>query len=449
MKSILSLCIISLLPIVCTAQFGIGTRTITYNDPARNNRAIECDIHYPATTSGNNVSIASGEFPVIIFGHGFAMQVGAYPNFWNEYVPQGYIMVFPKTEGGTIFPPPDHAAFGEDLKFLASEMQVQNSNFGSPFYQAISPRTAIMGHSMGGGASFLGSSSFVGVDCVIGLAPAETNPSAIAAAANVSAPVLIFSGSSDGVTPPDEDHIPIYNASGSACKYFVSIENGSHCYFASNTVTCTLGEIVPGSLPAEDQRQVTYAVLTPWLEYFLKDDCDSWDDFETALATESNLGTITSSCNNDAPTITDNGTFLESDSQSNYQWYLNGSEIPNADQQTYTYLQSGIYQVGTFNVGNCPTLSNEINVQITGVDEIDIELIRLGNSIQITSSKPLTNATVEWVDLSGRLVNTEDLKTISSKNISIPQVKYNAGILILRLTSSETQKTWKVPGLLN
>lgn len=449
MKTILSISVIFLLPIVCAAQFGIGTRTITYNDPSRNNRAIECDVHYPAASTGNNVAIASGEFPIIIFGHGFAMQVGAYPNFWNEYVPQGYIMVFPKTEGGTIFPPPDHAAFGEDLKFLASQMQTQNSNSGSPFYQAISPRTAIMGHSMGGGASFLGSSNFSGVDCVIGLAPAETDPSAIAAAANISAPVLVFSGSSDGVTPPDEHHIPIYNASGSDCKYFVSIENGSHCYFASNTVTCTLGEIVPGSLPAEDQRQVTYAVLTPWLEYFLKDDCDSWNDFETALATESNLGTVTSSCSNDAPSITDNGTSLESDSQSNYQWYLNGTEIPNADQQTYTYSQSGMYQVGTVNIGNCPTLSNEINVQITGIGEVDVELIQVGNSIQISVVEPLTNATVEWFDLSGKLLHSEEFKTISSKSITAPQVRYNSGILILRLTSNETQKTWKLANLFN
>ena len=127
MKALLFLLSI-LSPILSFAQFSVGERTITFNDPARNNREIECEIYYPATSNGNNAPVANGTFPIIVFGHGFAMQVGAYPNFWNEYVPQGYIMVFPKTEGGTIFPPPDHAACGADLKCLANQMQIENGN---------------------------------------------------------------------------------------------------------------------------------------------------------------------------------------------------------------------------------------------------------------------------------------------------------------------------------
>ncbi len=438
--------LITVLLFVSTSVFGqyqIGERTITYNDPARNNRAIECEIYYPAATAGSNVAIASGEFPVIVFGHGFAMQVGAYPNFWNEYVPQGYIMVFPTTEGGTIFPPPDHGAFGEDLRFLVDEMQAEGQNSASPFYQAVANRSAIMGHSMGGGASFLASSGFANVDCVIGLAPAETDPSAITAAANITAPVLIFSGTSDGVTPPADHHIPIYNNVGSDCKYFVNITNGSHCYFASNTFTCTLGEVTPGSLPAEDQRQVTYAVLTPWLNYFLKDDCDAWDDFQTALNTEANLGTINSSCTNDAPIISDNNGILESNPQSNYQWYLNGAEIQNADQQTFAYSQSGTYQVGTTILGNCPTLSNEINIQLTGLKEIDIQIVsQNANNILLRTNSVLTNTVFSWFDVSGKIISTQsEIGNRTNFNLEIPN--YN-GIKLLRIQSDEFSNTLKI-----
>lgn len=441
MKSILAALLIFTTPVL--AQYQVGERTVTYNDPARNNRAIECEIYYPSNSAGNNVAIASSEFPVIVFGHGFAMQVGAYPNFWNEYVPQGYIMVFPTTEGGTIFPPPDHGAFGEDLQFLVNRMQAEGQNAGSPFYQAVSDRSAIMGHSMGGGASFLASSGFTNVDCVVGLAPAETDPSAISAAVNITAPVLVFSGTSDGVTPSAEHHIPIYNAAGSSCKYFVNIENGSHCYFASNTFTCTLGEITPGSLDAEDQRQVTYAVLTPWLNYFLKNDCSAWDDFQTALASESNLGTINSTCANDAPTIVNNGGTLESDQQANYQWYLNGNEIQGANQQTYVFSQAGTYQVGTVNVGNCPVLSNEITVTVTGIVENSLRISSITREdVLITSSTVLNGMSVDWFDTSGRIIESRQLNT-SGNSFRVQKPAFE-GLKLLRIQSDDISEVLKV-----
>ena len=124
-----------------------------------------------------------------------------------------------------------------------------------------------MGHSMGGGATILGASGFLGVDCIVGLAPAETNPSAVSAASGVTAPALI-SGEDDSVTPPNNHHIPIYNSLGSACKDFVSIENGSHCYFAEYNFNCAFGEIIPGSLSREDQQELCYTVVRPFFNYF-------------------------------------------------------------------------------------------------------------------------------------------------------------------------------------
>lgn len=424
------------------AQFPIGIRNITYTDPARNNRSVPCEIYYPGVSAGSNVNVAAGEFPIIVFGHGFAMQVGAYPNWREEFVPEGYIMVFPTTEGS--FLTPNHGNFGGDLKFLVNKLRAEGLVASSPFYQRVSPRAAIMGHSMGGGATILGASGFSEVDCIVGLAPAETNPSAVAAASAVTAPALIVSGSADGVTPPADHHIPIYNALGSSCKYFTSITEGSHCYFASNSVTCGLGELSPGSLDAETQRQVSYSLVRPWFDYFLKDNCDAWNDFQTVLQTETNLGPVNSSCTVTAPFITDNGGTLESDQQTNYQWYLNGNEIPNANQQTYPYTQSGIYQVGSLILGNCPTLSNDINVQITGLLDPEIRMFNAPNGVQIQSFEQLSDVNLQWFDLSGKLLFSQSFSSIATQGTIHINRPSSSGILLLRLTSDQTTKTWKI-----
>jgi hypothetical protein len=78
---------------------------------------------------------------------------------------------------------------------------------------------------------------------IVGLAPAETNPTAIGVCGNISVPALIFSGSSDGVTPPAEHHIPIYQGIASTCKPFVSITGGAHYYFANSNFNCDFGKL--------------------------------------------------------------------------------------------------------------------------------------------------------------------------------------------------------------
>jgi predicted dienelactone hydrolase len=163
-------------------NFPIGSRSITFTDPDRNNRSVPTDIYYPAAAAGANAAVAEGEFPVVVFGHGFAMTVNAYQNWWEHLVPLGFIVALPTTEGGTIFPPPNHGNFGGDLAFLARRLQADNDNASSPFFGHVMQRAALMGHSMGGGASFLGAANNTDIKCVVGLAPAQTNPEASAAA---------------------------------------------------------------------------------------------------------------------------------------------------------------------------------------------------------------------------------------------------------------------------
>jgi hypothetical protein len=118
-------------------------------------------------------------------------------------------------------------------------------------------------------------------------------------------------------------------------------------------------------------------------------------------------------------------------------------EIPNADQQTFTYSQSGNYQVGTTILGNCPTLSNEIVVQITGLEEIDIQITHQStNRLVLQSNTNLTDPEFSWFDISGRIISTRsEVGIVSHIDLEIPSY---AGIKLLRIESNETSKTLKI-----
>ncbi|MEN9700006.1 MAG: hypothetical protein RLZZ301_1204 [Bacteroidota bacterium] len=259
----------------------IGHKTITFNDPSRTGgfgsgggpgRQIQTEVYYPATAAGDNTPLLAGQYPLLVFGHGFAMSWDAYLNIWESYVPQGYILVFPRTEGSLI-PSPSHGDFAQDLVVVRQKMASEAANPNSFFYNALLSKAAVMGHSMGGGAAVLAAQSGV-FDAYVGLAPAETTPSAITAASAVTVPALILSGSNDGVTPPNQHHWPIYNALSSTCKTFANLLGGGHCYFANPNFNCDFGESTSStgiSLTRAQQHSLTEAQTLDWLCYFLKD----------------------------------------------------------------------------------------------------------------------------------------------------------------------------------
>lgn len=285
------------------AQFEIGHTTITFNDPERTGgfgsgggpgRQIQTEIYYPADIAGDDVAIADGDFPVIVFGHGFVMVWSAYANIWEFMVPEGFIMAFPRTEGGFA---PSHGDFGLDLALVATRMQELNELPGNIFSGSVSDATCIMGHSMGGGATMIAAANF-DAQAVVGLASAETNPSAISAAEMSDSPFLIFSGGGDGVTPPEEHQIPIFNSSASSCKYHITISGGGHCYFANSNTNCDFGELFTSggiTVSRTEQQQTMNDYLLPWLNRWLKNDQDAYQEFLDLAFTDPRI-TYTEQC---------------------------------------------------------------------------------------------------------------------------------------------------------
>ncbi len=272
--------------------FQVGHTTITLTDTSRNNRNIPVEVYYPADVAGNNVPLTTAntdKFPVISFGHGFVMTWDAYQNIWDAVVPEGFIIAFPKTETGFA---PSHIDFGKDLAFVISELNVLGQNASSLFYNRIDSMNCAMGHSMGGGAAFLAAQFSQEVKTLATLSPAETNPSAIQAAAGLSIPSLIFAGGNDCVTPPPTNQTPMYDSLQSSCKSIVSIKGGSHCQMAENNSLCNFGEATCtplATITRAEQHSVISRYLLPWLKYELKSDCLSGSQFDSMITNDTSI----------------------------------------------------------------------------------------------------------------------------------------------------------------
>ena len=288
MKTTINFILTSLILCSSLSAQQIGHTTVTFIDSLRNNRQIATEIYYPATSAGNNTPIAAGVFPLITFGHGFVMVWSAYQNFWDSLVPEGYILAFPTTEGSFS---PSHADFGKDLKFLIAK--IQSSGVGAVIPSAsVGTTSAIMGHSMGGGCSFLAAENNLMITTMVSFASANTNPSSITASQQVSVPTLLFSGTNDCVTPPSQHQNIMYDSTTAAFKTQVNITGGGHCFFANSNFNCTFGENTCSPSPTitrAEQQSVTNNFLKLWLAYFLKNNCQKAQDFQDSLSMSSKI----------------------------------------------------------------------------------------------------------------------------------------------------------------
>ena len=272
--------------------FAIGHTTINFIDSSRGNRSIATEIYYPADVAGDNVPVTTATvqiFPVLTFGHGFVMSWDAYQNIWESMVPEGYIMAFPKTEGGIS---PSHLEFGKDLAFVSAQVFNLGMLQNSIFYNRVSSMNAVMGHSMGGGAAFLAPQFNTNIKSIVTLAAAETSPSAIAAANSIQIPALVIAGENDCVTPPSANQQAMYTSLGSTCKTYVEINGASHCQMANSNFLCSFGESTCNPQPTitrDQQHLVIEKYLTLWLEAQLKSDCAAGFEFNSLIDTDSRI----------------------------------------------------------------------------------------------------------------------------------------------------------------
>lgn len=265
---------------------GIVTNTATGRD-------IGTEVYYPATTAGNNQPVAAGQFPVVVFGHGFVMGWDSYDNIYNQLAAKGYIVLLPRTEGSFS---PAHAEFGADLKYLANAGMSLNS-ISTPtslntFNGKVVQKCAIGGHSMGAGSSYLAAANNTSITCLFNFAAATTNPSSISSASLVTVPSLVVSGARDCVadTTVQNNH---YTALASNKKFHLILKQLTHCDFGNGTNTnCTFGQSSSGcgnqvSNTSAFPRYMNY--LQNFLDNQLKNDCQAGQRFMDSVNTASSM----------------------------------------------------------------------------------------------------------------------------------------------------------------
>jgi predicted dienelactone hydrolase len=245
--------------------FAVGFRNVSFSEQGLANNPIGARVYYPAVSAGQNVTVATGQFPVLSFGHGFNLNYLDYTQIFQHLASWGYFVVTPNTQNGFSV---NHLEFARELGACIRYVLNESANPASPFFGKALNVKGTIGHSMGGGASFLTPSVYPEVDAIAGLAAAETNPSAIQALASVNKPFLVISGTSDNTTPPDEHQIPMYNAVQGP-KIHVSLNGGSHCKFTDGSTICDLVSS-PGTISRAKQIYFSRKYLTAFFNYYLK-----------------------------------------------------------------------------------------------------------------------------------------------------------------------------------
>ena len=270
----------------------IGHRTLTFYDSARNNRTVPAEVYYPSNLNGDNVPVSTGRFPLLVFAHGYQQVFSDYHDLWECLVPEGYIMVFPTTEGGLTINIDEYAA---DLSFLLDSFLDETFNKGLFLKGHLNGTSAFMGHSTGGGACYLAQKSDPNTNTIVTLAAIGAlywpiyGSSPIDAAKGVTVTGLAMAGGEDCICPVKENQQAIYDNLASDTKALITITGGDHCGF-SDSSNCWFAEAAScgfvgqgPTIPENLQMTLTLRYVLLWLDSILKGDEKSWTSFQESL----------------------------------------------------------------------------------------------------------------------------------------------------------------------
>lgn len=357
-RVIWQICLFLALSVEVPAQIGLYFANFT--DKERK-REIKADVFYPAETAGVNAKLRGGPYPVIVFGHAMAVPVQVYGHFITEWTNAGYILVLPKTEMSMSA---NFDEFAGDIAWLPEEMLRESRRKNSPVFGGVSGRFAATGHSMGASCSILAAGRNSRFETVVAMAPPELYPSPSETAAKLSIPVLVITGSDDGVTSMDKHVLPIYYALNSHCKQFIAIKGGSHCGFAGTNWLCDLGETILSPVKAisrAEQHTISNEYILPWLNYHLKDQCAELPgSFYIAMA-DSRIDFFNDCAAFISPCLQleDDHVRVESGFTRSLSWMINGESLNTSGSITQPVLGSGVYQASMVLRNGCRINSEE------------------------------------------------------------------------------------------
>lgn len=231
-------------------------------------------VFYPLTLSFDPPNGA------VAFVPGFRANASMYEWWGPALASLGYSVFILETNT----PTDSLAARAEALVAAVDFIKAENQNSAAPVNNKIDPeKIAIMGHSMGGGAS-LAAAAELGdsIAAVIPLALycCEPGQSFSGDYSGVSAPALVIASAADEVAPPDTHAKLVYDSVGSN-KIYMELAEGDHM-FVTNSASekATLARFVLAFLKVQldDRANLAAHLSDPSSEY-----SDKFSTYETSL----------------------------------------------------------------------------------------------------------------------------------------------------------------------
>jgi pimeloyl-ACP methyl ester carboxylesterase len=240
--------------------FPAGFRTLSVPGIAGGNASVALRVHYPARQAGTNAALdlAAAPCPLVVFGHGFSLQVSIYDSLLRHLATHGWIAVGVATEEALLTG--NLPRYVADFQAAVLGLRALGADPVSPLAGAVaaSARAAAMGHSFGGAASLVAASGRSDLfDAVIPLAATLTSPQGVdiqAATAALTVPSLHVGASQDTIVPPSANLDPLY-ALAPAPKRLIELRGGVHSYFHEAWAIDRLLE-PPGSISVAEQQRL-------------------------------------------------------------------------------------------------------------------------------------------------------------------------------------------------
>jgi dienelactone hydrolase len=199
--------------------FAVGVSHFTLVDPSRGtaalgddppapNRTLPVTLHYPATGEADGAPPAAGQFPLVVFAHGFNISAAAYDDFTRDLAAQGFIVAAPDFPLSSTSPPgpvteDDIDNQARDVSFLLTTLAA--SMVPVEVRTHIAPGEAgVVGHSDGGNTAARVASNSCCFDERIGAAvilSGDEGQSGGSWGVPGSPPMLLVQGTADTINP--------------------------------------------------------------------------------------------------------------------------------------------------------------------------------------------------------------------------------------------------------
>jgi len=219
------------------------TRTITLPDGTSEPRSLVTEVRYPALGAVGAADVsdapaarADGPFPLVIFGHGFAVTPALYARLLHAWAQAGYVVaapVFPRENADAPGGPEESDLVNQpaDMRFVISSMLADSNASSGPLAGLIDPaHIAVTGQSDGGdtalAVAYDSRYSDPRVGAAIILSGAEIPALGSFTFPAGSPPLLATQGTADTINPPSETNA--FFEAAQRPKYLLSLLGAEH-----------------------------------------------------------------------------------------------------------------------------------------------------------------------------------------------------------------------------